>query len=82
MSEDVFNSELSHKAVCVYFYLNERAGKKRVCYPSIARIASDVRLSRSTVIRAIRELKEFGLIETKQRWRNNGGRSTLEFYIL
>lgn len=82
MSEDIFNSDLSHRAICVYIYLNERAGKKKICYPSIGKIASDVKVSKSTVIRAIRELKDYGLIETKQRWRTNGGRSTLEYHIL
>lgn len=82
MSDGIYNSGLPHRAVCIYIYLKERAGRKKVCYPSISRIASDVKVSRSTVIRAVRELKDYGLIETKQRWRTNGGRSTLEYYIL
>ena len=82
MSEMVFQSGLSHRAVCVYIYLCDRAGIKKTCYPSISRIAGDIKVSRSTVIRAIRELREYKLIETQQRWRANGGRSSLEYHIL
>lgn len=48
-------------------------------YPCI--IAGDIKLSPATVRRAIKDLKKVGLIETKQRYREQGGKSSLLFKI-
>ena len=37
---------------------------------------------RSTVQRAIQDLREQGYLETRQRWRENGGKSSLLFRLL
>ena len=44
-------------------------------------IAGDIKLSPATVRRAIKDLKKVGLIETKQRYREQGGKSSLLFKI-
>ena len=44
-------------------------------------IAGDIKLSPATVRRAIKDLKKAGLIETKQRYREQGGKSSLLFKI-
>ena len=44
-------------------------------------IASDIKLLPATVRRAIKDLKKAGLIETKQRYREQGGKSSLLFKI-
>lgn len=44
-------------------------------------IASDIKLSPATVRRAIKDLRKAGLIETKQRYREKGGKSTLLFSV-
>ena len=43
----------------------------------INKIAGDIKLSPATVRRAIKDLKKVGLIETKQRYREHGGKSSL-----
>lgn len=78
----LYASELPHRAVAVYMYLRDRADKDGKCYPAIGTIAADLRLSRSTVKRAINDLIQEGRIRTEQRWRENGGKSSLMFYIL
>ena len=73
--------DLPHRAVAVYRYLKDRADKDGKCYPSIDTIAGDLKLSRSTVKRAIADLAEAGRIRKEQRWRESGGRSSLMFYL-
>jgi type IV secretion system protein VirD4 len=48
-------------------------------YPCI--IAGDIKLSPATVRRAIKDLKNTGLLETQQRYREQGGKSSLLFKI-
>ena len=47
----------------------------------IKAIAGDIKLSPATVRRAIKDLRKAGLIETKQRYREKGGKSTLLFSV-
>ncbi|MFR0925563.1 MAG: winged helix-turn-helix transcriptional regulator [Ruminococcus sp.] len=44
-------------------------------------MAGDIKLSPATVRRAIKDLRKAGLIETKQRYREKGGKSTLLFSV-
>lgn len=78
----IYEADLSHRAVAVYLYLQNRADKEGTCYPAIGTIARELHLSVSTVKRAIHDLEQRGFIRKKQRWRENGGRSSLFFEIL
>lgn len=73
--------DLPHRAIAVYTYLSERANKNGECWPSVKTIAGDIKLSPATVRRAIKDLRKVGLIETKQRYRDTHGKSTLLFKI-
>lgn len=68
--------------MAVYLYLKDRADQEGTCYPAIGTIAKELHLSISTVKRAISDLERNGFIRKKQRWRENGGRSSLLFEIL
>lgn len=48
---------------------------------AIPTIASDLKLSVSTVCRGIRDLKKAELLETEQRYRKKGGKSSLLFRL-
>ena len=78
--KEIYETELPHRAVAVYLYLKDRANKEG--YPAIGTIARELHLSVSTVKRAINDLEENGFIRKKQRWRDNGGRSSLLFEII
>ena len=78
----IYEAELPHRAVAVYLYLNDRADKEGTCYPAMGTIAKELHLSVSTVKRAISDLERNGFLRKKQRWRENGGRSSLLFEIL
>ena len=79
---EIYEAELPHRAVAVYLYLKDRADSRGTCYPAIGTIAKELHLSVSTVKRAISDLERNGFLRKKQRWRENGGRSSLLFEIL
>lgn len=75
------DDSLPHRAKAVYMYLWDRMNDQRQCWPSISRIAADLRLSKSTVKRALRELEWQGYINRYRRKRENGG-WTSNLYLL
>ena len=77
----LYRMDLPHRAKSVYIYLADRANKDGECWPAIPTIARDLRLSQSTVRRALHDLRTAGLITSKQRYRDNGGKSSL-LYVL
>mgnify|MGYP005920472421 CR=1 FL=1 len=77
----VYRMELPHRAVSVYLYLSDRANKDGACWPAIPTIAAELKLSQSTVRRALRDLRKAGLLETEQRYREKGGKSSLLFKL-
>lgn len=79
--EFLYRSELPHRAIAVYMYLDDRANKDGTCYPAIPTIARDTGLSVSTVRRALEDLRKEGLLTSRKRYRKNGGDSS-NLYIL
>ena len=77
----LYRTELPHRAVAVYIYLADRTNENNECWPAIPTIASDLKLSPSTVRRGIRDLKKARLLETEQQYRKNGGKSSLLFRL-
>ena len=77
----LYRSDLPHRAVSVYIYLFDRANKDGECWPSIPTIARDLKLSESTVRRALHDLRREGLVESEQRYREKGGKSSLLFKL-
>lgn len=77
----LYYRELPHRAVSVYIYLYDRANKDGECWPAIPTIASDLKLSLSTVRRALHDLRKAGLVSTEQRYREKGGKSSLLYKI-
>ena len=79
---EIYKTNLPHRAIAVYLYLESRANKGRTCYPAIGTIARELHLSVSTVKRAITDLEREGFLRKKQRWRENGGRSSMLYEII
>lgn len=73
----LYRMELSHRAKSVYIYLADRANKDGECWPAIPAIARGLKLSQSTVHRALQDLRKEGLLETEQRYRKHEGKSSL-----
>ena len=66
------DQELSHRAKTVYMYLKDRSNADDTCWPSVRRIAEDLKLSRRTVQRALADLEQHGFLERTHRRRPNG----------
>ena len=79
--DHIFKSDLPHRAVAVYIYLFERANKDGECWPAIPTIAKELKISQSTVRRALQDLRKASFITTKQRYRSSGGKSSLMFKL-
>jgi DNA-binding MarR family transcriptional regulator len=72
---------LPSRAKIVYLYLYDRADKDGYCFPAINTIARDLSISRSTVKRAIHDLEQRGWLERTQRYRKNGGKSSMLYKV-
>ena len=77
----LYRMDLQHRAVAVYIYLADRANKAGECWPAIPTIARELKLSQSTVRRALQDLRKAELLETEQRYRAKGGKSSLLFRL-
>ena len=73
--------DLPHRAISVYRYLADRANKDGICWPSIPTISRDLKLSESSTRRALDDLRKASLIQTEQRYRENGGNSSLLYKL-
>lgn len=77
----LYRMELPHRAISVYVYLADRANKEGQCWPAVPTIAREIKLSEATVRRAVRDLRKAGLLETEQRYRTKGGKSSLLYTL-
>lgn len=77
----IYRTELPHRAVSVYIYLLDRANKDGECWPAIPTMSKELKLSQSTIRRALHDLRKEGLIETEQRYRKKGGKSSLLYKL-
>ena len=77
----LYRMDLPHRALSVYIYLSDRANKNGECWPAIPTIAKELKLSQSTVRRALRYLRKADLLQTEQRYRTKGGKSSLLYKI-
>lgn len=77
----LYSMDLSHRAISVYIYLSDRANKNKECWPSIGTISKELKLSQSTVRRALKDLRDNDLVTTTQRYREKGGKSSLLYKL-
>ena len=68
--------DLNHRARAVYMYLKDHADSEGKCWPGIRTISAELRLSRSTVKRALDDLCRAELISKERRFRENGSLSS------
>lgn len=74
--QNIYRSDLSHRARSVYMYLKDHADSEGRCWPGIRTISAELGLSRSTVKRALEDLYRAGLVAREPRWRENGSLSS------
>lgn len=78
----IYAADLPSRAVAVYMYLKDRANKENQCYPAIGTISRELKLSRSTVKRAIDDLEKSGWLTHEARWREKGGKSSNLYIVM
>ena len=76
------DTSLAASAKTVYLYLHDRAGRDGSCWPGIRTIGNDLRLSRSSVKRALKELEKGGYIRKAFRYRPNGSHTSNLYTLL
>lgn len=74
--DSIYAAGLPHRAVAVYMYLKNRADAQGVCWPGIRTMAAELKLSCSTIRRALRDLEQTGWLEKSPRYRENGSSSS------
>lgn len=79
---NIYRSELPHRARVVYMYLKDHTNKDGTCWPGIKTISRELRLSRSTIKRALDDLCRAKLIAKTPRRRENGSLSSNLYRLL
>lgn len=80
-NREIFSTNLPHRAIAVYMYLRDRADKNGSCFPAISTIASNLKMSKSTVKRALSDLEKAHYIRHERRYRQSGGNSTNLYFV-
>ena len=80
-NREIYATNLPHRAISVYMYLRDRADKNGQCFPAISTIASDLKMSKSTVKRALSDLEKAHYIRHERRYRQSGGNSTNLYFM-
>ena len=80
-NREIYSTNLPHRAIAVYMYLRDRADENGSCYPAISTIAADLKMSRSTVKRALGDLEKAKYIRHERRYRQSGGNSSNLYYV-
>ncbi len=80
-NREIYATNLPHRAIAVYMYLRDRAGKNGACFPAVSTIAQDLKMSRSTVKRALGDLEKAKYIRHERRYRQSGGNSSNLYFV-
>lgn len=77
----IYQSELPNRAIAVYLYLRGRANKEGVCWPAIPTMARELKMSQSTIRRALRDLVQEGFLVIEERQRDSGADSSNRYKL-
>lgn len=81
-NREIYSSGLPHRAVAVYIYLSNRCDRDGKCFPAITTIAADLKISKSTVKRALSDLEKTQYIRRERRFRQSGGNSSKMYFVM
>ena len=77
----LYQSDLPNRAIAVYLYLRGRVNKEGFCWPAIPTMARELKVSESTIRRALRDLVQEGFLEKKKKQRENGANSSNNYFL-
>lgn len=78
----LYQSDLPNRAIAVYLYLQGRANKEGFCWPAVPTMARELKMSESTIRRALRDLVQEGFLKVEERQRESGADSSNKFTLL
>lgn len=77
----LYQSNLPSRAITVYLYLRGRANKEGFCWPAIPTMARELKMSESTIRRALRDLVLEGLLVIEERQRKSRADSSNKYIL-
>ena len=77
----LYDESVSAHAKLVYVVLQSHSGKHGTSFPAIGTVARESGLSESSVRRAIKDLKDIGVLERRGRRRRTGATTSNEYAI-
>ena len=77
----IYQSDLPSRAIAVYLYLRGRANQEGVCWPAIPTMARELKMSDSTIRRALRDLVREGFLVIEERQRESGADSSNKYIL-
>ena len=80
-NKEIYSTNLPHRAIAVYMYLRDRADEKGSCFPAVSTIAADLKMSKSTVKRALSDLEKAKFLCHERRYRQSGGNSSNLYFV-
>ena len=78
----LYQSDLPSRAIAVYLYLRGRANKEGFCWPAIPTMARELKMSESTIRRALQDLVREGFLIIEERQRESGADSSNNYRLL
>lgn len=82
MTRDIFKSDLTHSAFCVYMYIALCAGNKKRAFPSATTIATGLAMSEASVHRAVSVLSHIKHIAVNHCIKRNQAYSNNIYYLV
>ena len=77
----IYQSDLPSRAIAVHLYLRGRANREGVCWPAIPTMARELKMSESTIRRALRDLVRKGFLVIEERKRESGADSSNQYIL-
>lgn len=77
----LYQSELPSRAIAVYLYLRGRANREGLCWPAMPTMARELKMSESTIRRALRDLVREGFLVIEERQRKSRADSSNKYIL-
>lgn len=81
VQRDFMQMDISIYAKCIYTLLRTYSGEKTSCYPSMKTICDDLNISKSTLIRAIKELEKIDMVVVRRSKKKGSNENSVNTYI-
>lgn len=81
VQRDFMTMDISIYAKCIYALLRTYSGDKHSCYPSLSTICDDLKISKPTAIKGIKDLEKINMIAVKRSKKTDSQENSVNVYI-